>query len=145
MADKESDAYRALEGLAEVFAEHQDFWWRDFLGATKPQDMPAVRALSAAVRANEQGFYNQAKDNAITAAHIFAEYKNTPGRMLAVLQEVYASRSLLQGDTCLARADPLWKNCRLHIMNGSKRNWRLKKRNAETFMAILRSRTAIHK
>lgn len=109
MANKESDAYRALQGLAEVFAEHQDLWWRDFLKGTKPQDMPAVRALSAAVRANEQGFHNQAKDQAVTAAHIFAANQNTPGRMLAALQEVYASRSLLQGGTCLSRADPLWE------------------------------------
>jgi CHAT domain-containing protein len=109
VANKESDAYRALQGLAEVFAEHQDFWWRDFLRDTKPQDQPAVLALSAAVRANEQGFHNQAKDNAITAAHIFAQHQNAPGRMLAVSQEVYASRSLLQGNTCLAQADPLWE------------------------------------
>jgi CHAT domain-containing protein len=107
--DKESDAYRAVNGLAEVFAEHQDYWWRDFLGTTKQRDMPAVRALSAAARANEQGFHNQAKDHAVIAAHIFAKNQNAPGRMLAALQEVYASRSLLQGATCLARADPLWE------------------------------------
>src|SRR5205823_2335749 len=28
VADKQSDAYRAVQGLAEVFAEHQDLWWK---------------------------------------------------------------------------------------------------------------------
>ena len=32
MADKSSDAFRAINGLAEVFAAHQDPWWKDFLG-----------------------------------------------------------------------------------------------------------------
>jgi CHAT domain-containing protein len=109
VADKSTDAYRAVNGIAEVFAERQKLWWRDFLRRTKPRDMPAIRALSAAVRANEQGFHNQAKDHAVTAANIFAQNDNAPGRMLAAMQEVYASRSLLQGATCLARADPLWE------------------------------------
>jgi CHAT domain-containing protein len=65
--------------------------------------------LSAAARANEQGFHNQAKDQAVASERLFARNRNGPGRLLAALLEVYASRSLLQGSTCLARADPLWE------------------------------------
>jgi CHAT domain-containing protein len=118
VADKESDAYRAIQGLAVVFAEHQDFWWRDFLQAVHPNDVDAIRALSAAALANEQGLHNQAKEQAIHAAHIFARNENASGRMMATLQEIYASRSLLQGDTCLASADPLWED-----LSVSKYEW----------------------
>jgi CHAT domain-containing protein len=109
VADKESDAYRAVQGLAVVFAEHQDFWWRDFLQSVHPNDIDAIRALSAAALANEQGLHNQARDQAVHAALIFSHDENTAGRLMATLQEVYASRSVLQGDSCLARADPLWE------------------------------------
>jgi len=107
VADKNSDAYRALEGLAEVFEEHQDFWWRDFLRDTKPSDMDAVRALNTAALNNEQGLYSKALEQAVRAAATFTSEQNQAGRFMALLQEVYASRSMLEGETCLARADPL--------------------------------------
>ncbi len=105
--DKESAEYKALHGLADVFAEHQDFWWRDFLVETEHKGLSAVQELSSAVLANEQGRY----DEAITHAHVstiaFKNNKNLPGELIARLQETYALRSKLEGATCLARADPL--------------------------------------
>jgi CHAT domain-containing protein len=108
LADKNSDAYRALQGLAEVFAEHQDFWWRDFLRDTKLSEADAVKALNIAALDNEKGLYSQARDHAVLAAANFADEQNHAGRLMAVFQAVYASRSMLKGEACLVRAAPLW-------------------------------------
>jgi CHAT domain-containing protein len=107
LADKESPEYRALRGLAEVFAEHQDFWWRDFLAGAKPTDLPAVQELSDSVVSNEQGKYDEAVTQARAATVVFKNNRNAPGELFARLEETYALRSKLQGANCLARADPL--------------------------------------
>jgi len=107
VADKDSDAYKAISGLAEVFAEHQDFWWRDFLQYTKLRDLEAVRGLSTAVLNNEQGRYDDALAQSRTAAKLFNRNGNRSGELFSELQEVYALRSKLEGASCLARADPL--------------------------------------
>ncbi|MGZ4876599.1 MAG: CHAT domain-containing protein [Candidatus Angelobacter sp.] len=107
VADKESDAYRAVQGLAEVFAEHQDFWWRSFLKNTKPRDLAAVRELTSATLSNEQGTHDEALKHSRAAMKSFKSAGNLPGELLARFQEVYALRSKLDGDDCLARADPL--------------------------------------
>lgn len=109
MADKNSDAYRALEGLAEVFEEHQDFWWRDFLRDTKPADMDAAAALSEAVKANDEGHYQIAEDRSLIAVEQFARRHNFPAELRANFEQVYARRRILNGADCLARADPLAK------------------------------------
>lgn len=109
VADKNSDAYRALEGLAEVFAEHQDFWWRDFLAAVRPGDADAAGALSRAVQANDEGHYQIAEDESLIAAAQFARQHNFPAELRASFEQVYARRRILNGADCLARADPLAK------------------------------------
>ena len=107
IADKNSDAYRALQGLAEVFAEHRDFWWRDFLKSTQPRDLDAVRDLAAATLNNEQGAHADALTHSRAAIQSFKSSGNFPGELLARFQEVYALRSTMDGDDCMARADPL--------------------------------------
>jgi CHAT domain-containing protein len=107
VADKSSDAYRALNGLAEVFAEHQDLWWRDFLKETKPSDLDAVRELSGAVLSNEHGKYDDALAQSRIVISTFKSKNNIPGELIARVQETYALRSKLQGANCLARAGPL--------------------------------------
>jgi CHAT domain-containing protein len=107
MADKESDAYRAVSGLAEVFAEHQDFWWRDLLKNIKTRDFDAVQELSGANLGNEKGRYDDALKHSRAATKAFKSAGNLPGELLARFQEVYALRSKLDGADCLARADPL--------------------------------------
>jgi CHAT domain-containing protein/tetratricopeptide (TPR) repeat protein len=109
MADKESDAYRALQGLAEVFAEHQDFWWRDFLAAVRPDDIAAVRALSQAVQANDEGRYEVAEEQSLQAAALFVRHHSLPGELRASFEDVYARRRILNGADCIVRADPLAK------------------------------------
>ncbi|HWG39898.1 MAG TPA: CHAT domain-containing protein [Candidatus Acidoferrales bacterium] len=107
VTDKNSDAYRALEGLAEVFAEHQDFWWRDFLKIIQPKDQDAVQELATATLDNEQGTHNDALTYSRAAIKSFKSAGNVPGELFARFQEVYALRSKMDGDDCVARADPL--------------------------------------
>ena len=107
MADKSSDAYRALEGLAAIFAEHQDLWWRDFLNRTLPRDQDAVQELATATLNNEQGAHDEALQHSRKAIKSFKSTGNVPGELLARFQEVYALRSTMDGDDCAARADPL--------------------------------------
>jgi CHAT domain-containing protein/tetratricopeptide (TPR) repeat protein len=109
MADRESDAYRALQGLAEVFAEHQDFWWRDFLAAVRSDDITAVRALSQAVQANDEGRYEVAERQSLQAAALFVRHHIVPGELRANFEDVYARRRILNGADCIVRADPLAK------------------------------------
>jgi CHAT domain-containing protein len=107
LADKNSDAYHAIQGLAEVFAEHQDFWWRDFLRSTQPRDQDAVQDLSAATLNNEKGVHDDALTHSRAAIKSFKSAGNLPGELLARFQEVYALRSKMDSDDCVARADPL--------------------------------------
>ena len=106
-ADKNSEAYRAIQGIAEVFAEHQDFWWRDFLKITQPRDQDAVQELATATLNNEQGAHDEALQHSREAIKSFKSSRNLPGELLARFQEVYALRSTMEGDDCAARADPL--------------------------------------
>lgn len=107
VADKNSDAYRAVNALAEVFAEHQDFWWRDFLATFSPDELPAVLALSEAARENDAGMYDEAEKQSLQASRLFARGRNRAGAIRAGFEEVYARRRILNGADCLARADPL--------------------------------------
>jgi CHAT domain-containing protein/tetratricopeptide (TPR) repeat protein len=107
VADLNSDSHKALVALAEVFAEHQDFWWRDFLKNIKTRDFDAVQELSGANLGNEKGRYDDALKHSRAAMKAFKSTGNLPGELLARFQEVYALRSTLDGDDCLARADPL--------------------------------------
>ena len=104
---KKSEAYRALEGLAEIFAEHQDLWWRDFLKRTQSRDQDAVQELATATLNNEQGAHDEALQHSRKAIKSFKFAGNVPGELLAQFQEVYALRSKMDGDDCAARADPL--------------------------------------
>lgn len=107
MADKNSDAYHAIQGLAEVFAEHQDFWWRELLKRTQQRDLGAVQELSTAALNNEQGALDEALTHSRAAIKSFKSSGNLPGELLARFQEVYALRSEMHADDCAARADPL--------------------------------------
>lgn len=118
MADKESDAYRALQGLAEVFAEHQDLWWKDFLRDLEPKDTGAVQDLSNAVQNNDKGRYDEALSQAHDAATAFSRRGNSPAEFLAGFTEVYALRNKLQGSNCLKRAGPI-----LEKLSGSPYRW----------------------
>ena len=109
VADQNSDAYRALQGLADVFAEHKDFWWRDFLADVRSGDVDAVNALSKAVQANDAGHYQIAEAESLIAAKEFARRHMLPAELRSTFEEVYAQRRILNGADCIARADPLAK------------------------------------
>src|SRR5262249_25501271 len=105
---KGSAEYRALRGLAEVFAEHQDSWWRDFLDAAQVGEGHAAAELSEAILNNEKGRHDEALAHANRAELEFHQRRNIPGELLAGFAKVYALRSKLQGTSCLARASPIW-------------------------------------
>src|ERR1051326_5726251 len=109
--DKDAESQRALNGLAAVFRghPHPGQGGKDFLGAVRPEELPGVRALTIAVRENEQGHYVLAEQRSIEAARLFARDRNTPGELRAQFEEVYARRRVLQGTNCIARAGPLWE------------------------------------
>jgi CHAT domain-containing protein len=109
LSDRKSDFYHAVTALADILAElHSDIWLKEFIAAERPGDIAGVEALTASVAANERGLYGPAAEQAEAAARLFAEKKNLPGRLFAQFQEVYAKRSLLQGEKCLVKADLLW-------------------------------------
>jgi CHAT domain-containing protein/tetratricopeptide (TPR) repeat protein len=118
VSDKDSDAYRAVQGLAEVFAEHQDFWWRDFLRAVGTNQIDAVGALSRAVQANEKGHYRVAETESRRASARFAKQNNFPAQLRSKLEGVYARRRILNGADCIARADPL-----ANRLSGTRYSW----------------------
>jgi CHAT domain-containing protein len=99
--------YRAVHALAEVFAEHEDFWWRTFLRRLDGGDLRAVEMLSGAILSNEQGDHDRAAQQARQAQAAFQRRRNRAGELLASFQEIYALRSQLRGANCLVRAGPL--------------------------------------
>lgn len=107
LGDKGSAEYRAARGLAELFAEHQDFWWRDLLRAEEAAEPATIAELSDAIQNNERGRHDQALFQARHAGLVFRRMGNVPAEMLAGFAEVYALRSKLQGASCLARATPI--------------------------------------
>jgi CHAT domain-containing protein len=107
VADRNSEAYHALQGLAEVFAERQDFWWRDFLKSMQPRDQDAVNELVSGTQNNEHGAFGDALTHSRAAIKSFRSSGNLAGELLARFQEVYALRSKMDGVECLTRAGPL--------------------------------------
>jgi CHAT domain-containing protein len=109
LREKDKDSSRALAALADLLSEeHSDAWLKEFIAALHPGSLEGVEALSAAVVANEKGLYEPAVQQAEVAQRLFAQQKNSPGKVFAQFQEVYGKRSLLQGEKCMIRADPLW-------------------------------------
>jgi len=101
---------QATQKLAELLEEqHSDSWLRDFLRFTKPLELQAVTALSAAVFANRQGLYSHALAQSKTADQLFAGMDNVPGQLQAQFEQVYALRSMLLGRDCLSRVIALRK------------------------------------
>jgi CHAT domain-containing protein len=117
--DKNSDAYRALSSLADVLSnEHSDQWMKAFLALMSPSESEGTRALSAAVAANEGGRYDVAIPQSEIAEEIFKTHKNVPGQLFAQFEWVYAKRSFLHAEECLARANPLWE-----ALSSTKYRW----------------------
>lgn len=109
MGKEDNESLRAAHALAELLVQkHSDPWLADFLSKVQPRDLPALKALAAAVENNGQGKHKDAFDEAQMAAQIFEMHGNRPGEFRAGIEEVYASRRFLNGPDCLARASPLW-------------------------------------
>jgi CHAT domain-containing protein len=119
MADKNSDAYRALSSLADILSnEHSDQWMKAFLTLMSPSETEGLQALSAAVVDNEQGLHKLAIAQSEIAEEVFRAHKNMPGQLFAEFQWIYAKRSLLLAEQCLVRANPLWE-----ALSSTKYRW----------------------
>jgi len=119
MADKNSDAYRALSSLADVLSnEHSDQWMKAFLALMSPSETEGIQALSAAVVANERGLHDVAISQSAIAEAVFKTHKNVPGQLFAQFQWIYGKRSLLLAEQCLVRANPLWE-----ALSSTKYRW----------------------
>ncbi|HET9838959.1 MAG TPA: CHAT domain-containing protein [Candidatus Angelobacter sp.] len=145
LADNNSREYQALKALAGIFAEHQDFWWRDFLRRSGAADVPAVQALGTAISKNQQGSHQEALSQSKLAASLFSGRKNVPGNLFAGLQEVYALRRTLQAEQCLAKAKRLselmarpkytWLEAQFFLERGLCRNFHLELSKADADVA----------
>jgi CHAT domain-containing protein len=118
VADKQSVEYRAVSALARVFAEHNDFWWRDFLASRLPPDVGSISELSAALKNNEVGRHDLALRQARHASTLLGKRNIPAAAELAAFAEVYALRSKLLGASCLSRAGPA-----LDALAGTTHHW----------------------
>jgi CHAT domain-containing protein len=99
---------QATRKLADLFEErHSDPWFKDFLQQLGPDDLPAVSALSAALKSNQDDGTTDALTTAQMASRLFAQHHNVPGEMLAGFEEVYAYQRKQDGVHCLSSADRL--------------------------------------
>ena len=130
--DPKGDSYKAVAALSDVLEQHSDPWLRDLLASLRPGDLAAIRALSAAILANEEDLHDQALDQARAAAHIFAQQHNTPGELRARIEEVYALRRSSRASDCLQHSVSLgnrlfgtgyrWLQAQLFLEKASCRN-----------------------
>lgn len=108
-----AESLQAAQTVADLLAQHHgDPWMKDFLGALRPGDLPAVLALGAAITSNRQGLNTNAERQAQIAAAIFVHRKNVPGTLRARFESVYANQRLLEETRCLTQADELEKDLR---------------------------------
>jgi CHAT domain-containing protein/tetratricopeptide (TPR) repeat protein len=98
------NALIALERLAHIAKErHRDEWLSDLLNYSKGSLFDsAVRALAAAVGANEKGDYVQGRASAHHAVQLFRAAGNHAGELRAQGEEVYSDHLLYEGDDCRA-------------------------------------------
>src|SRR5262249_13553489 len=75
----EGDSARATRAVAGLMAEeHSDPLWKDFVDATGRAELPAVRALSAALVANQNDQHHQAVFQFPESGRLFSGSPNTP-------------------------------------------------------------------
>jgi CHAT domain-containing protein len=109
LSKQDAGPREAARKLGKALAnDHADPWLEDFLGALKPEDIPAITALSTALQLNTKDERKEAIAQAQKAAQIFARQNNRAGEYRALLEEVNAYRRDLNGKDCLTRAGPLW-------------------------------------
>lgn len=95
-------ARTALRALAEVLRHrHHDFWLTALLdGPQHPPFVKAVEALSAAIRANNDGDYSHGRELAHAAAQFFRASRNVAGELRAQAEEVYSDHLIYDGRSC---------------------------------------------
>jgi CHAT domain-containing protein len=136
--DPGGNSRRAADKLADELAvRHSDPWLKDLLESIHARDLPAVQALSGAVRANHEGLYGQALRQSKAAATAFTLHRNTPGSLRARLEEIYALRSMLRGAECLEDADSLWNQVMIAKYHWLKAQLSLERAQCKNFQGEL--------
>lgn len=99
-----ADADVALGMVAATTRErHDDLWLTDVLtGSHAGGFSSAVRALSEAIRLNENGDYAAAKRMSSQAVGLFRRTGNVAGELRAEFEEAYSFHLLYEGPQCLA-------------------------------------------
>ncbi len=132
--DASSDEAKAVHRLAELLEQqHSDLWWRDFLKAVRPNDLPAVEALSAAFIANTNALPQEALQQSGKAAEWFAQHENVAGELRARFEQVYALKRMLASSPCLMHARNLsrrladtqyyWLKAQVAMEEATCENW----------------------
>jgi CHAT domain-containing protein len=98
-------AAQAISALAnELKKKHADGLLSDLLANLRSTDLPALLALSAALKANRDDKSSAAREHARTALDLFARSHNHAGEAWAGFQEVYAYQREQSGSDCLKTA-----------------------------------------
>lgn len=96
---------QAVRALAEQLKKkHSDSLLSDLLARTRPADLPALLALSAAMQANREDNPPAAKQSALEASRLFSKNHNLAGEAWADFEEVYADQRDLSGQACVDKA-----------------------------------------
>lgn len=93
----------------------------DLFASFRATDMPALRALSDALQANDNDSLEEAISNAQIAYRLFAKSHNVAGELWARFAEVYAYQRQQSGSACLnaaAKLNQRLKNTTYHWLQG---------------------------
>lgn len=104
-----ADYRKALAQIASTAAQsHRDRWLQHLLAsASSPHFPAAVAELSEAVRSNETGDNELARQHAAAAERLFISAGENAGALRARVEYVFASHDAQEGDACLRAAETL--------------------------------------
>lgn len=103
------DASFVVGVLAHVLSErHGDAWLADVLKQPHGDAFPAASAaLASALRANDNGDYLEANQEAQRAARMFRSAGNNAAELRAKVEELYSDHLLYEGSKCVELANNL--------------------------------------
>jgi CHAT domain-containing protein/cytochrome c-type biogenesis protein CcmH/NrfG len=97
----------ALAVLSRITSSnHADEWLQDLLAKSQEQNFSgAVKALSAALAANDRGDYREARSQSELAEWMFTEQNNHAGILQARFQRLFALQFMHLGTLCASQAE----------------------------------------
>jgi CHAT domain-containing protein len=89
-----------------TYSNHADEWLQDLLAKSQEHNFSlAIRALAAALAANDRGDYREARSQAEFAEQMFTEQHNLAGVLQARFQRLFALQFMHQGGLCASVAE----------------------------------------